>query len=155
MKIRKAKLKDAPVLNKLLFNLMVRFEKMDSFDTQNRNYWKTKNTAGIKKVIKAKDQDFIIIEENNKIVAFLELIIKKREGIFKMKTNGHIETTFVNPKYRGKGYGRLLFKAATKWFKKRKASHATVGTHAKDIGARSFWQKMGFKEYNVKYRKKV
>ncbi len=116
-KIRKAKVEDASALNKLLFNLMVRFEKMDSFDTQDRMYWKNKNTAGIIKLIRAKDKDFIVIEENKKIVAFIEIIVIKREGIFKIKNEGHIETTFVSPKYRGKGYGKILVNEAVKWFK--------------------------------------
>lgn len=154
-KARKATLNDVPALNKLLFNLMVRFEKMDSFDMQDRSYWKNRNTAAIRKFIRARDKDFIVVEENKKIVALIELVVSKREGIFKIKHNGHIETTFVSPKHRGKGYGKILVNEAVKWFKKRKVKHITVGTHAKDAGANSFWKKMGFKEYNIKYRKKV
>ena len=153
MIVRKAKVEEAPALNRLLFNLMVRFEKMDSFDRQDRSYWKNRNTAAIRKVIRARDKDFIVIEENKKIVALIELVVSKREGIFKIKNNGHIETTFVGQKYRGKGYGKILVNEAVKWFKKRKLRHITVGTHAKDIGANSFWKKRGFKEYNIKYRK--
>ncbi len=153
MRVRKAKVEEAPALNRLLFNLMVRFEKMDSFDRQDRSYWKNRNTAAIRKVIRARDKDFIVVEENKKIVALIELVVSKREGIFKIKNNGHIETTFVSPRYRGKGYGKILLNEAVKWFKKRKLRHITVGTHAKDIGANSFWKKMGFKEYNIKYRK--
>ena len=121
--IRKAALKDAPELNKILFNLMVRFEKMDSFDTQDRSWWKKKNIAGLRKIIRGKGSDFIVIEEGGKIVGAIEIIISKREGIFSIKKNGHIETTFIDPKHRGKGYGRTLVNAAMKWFRKKGVKH--------------------------------
>ena len=150
---RKATLKDIPELKKLYFDLMVRFEKMDSFDTQDRKYWKTGAEKQLRKMIRGNEDDFIVLEEGNEIIGFAHLKILKREPIFKIKTDPHIEATFIKPGFRGKGHGKVLFRECVKFLKKKGAKHITVGTHAKDSGANSFWKKMGFREYNFKYRK--
>ena len=155
VQIRNTQVKDAPELNRILFRLMCRFEKMDSFDSQDRKHWKCRNTGIIRKVIKSRDKRFIVAEEGKKIVGLIEIAITKREGIFRIKGCGHIETMFIEPEFRGKGYGKLLVKSATDWFKSKKAGYVTVGTHALDEKANLFWKKMGFNVYNIKYRKKV
>jgi len=152
-KARKATLKDVPALKKLYFDLMVRFEKMDSFDTQDRAYWKAGAAKQLRKMIKGREDNFIVLEEGSEIIGFAHLKIIKREEIFKIKTDPHIEATFIKPKYRGKGYGKLIFSESAKFLKKKGAKYITVGTHAKDVGANSFWKRMGFKIYNIKYRK--
>ena len=153
MRVRKAGLKDVDELKELYFNLMLRFEKMDSFDTQDRKYWKTKAKAHLRRLIRGKEDDFLVLEEDKKIIGFSQVKMIKREPIFKIKTDPHIEATFIRPEYRGKGYGKILFNESVKFLRKKGAKYITVGTHAKDAGANSFWKNMGFKEYNIKYRK--
>ncbi|MBN2111583.1 GNAT family N-acetyltransferase [Candidatus Woesearchaeota archaeon] len=153
--IRKAKLEDAKKLRDLCFELLLRFEKMDKFDSQDRSYWKNRIPGDIKKLIRKKDNDFFVAEENGKMIGFIELAMAKRESVFKIKRYGHIELLYVKPEHRGKGYSKLLLNKAVRWFKSKKAEYVTVSTHALDKGANSFWKKQGFSEYNLKYRKTI
>lgn len=153
--VRKAKVDDAKELKGLCFDLLVRFEKMDNFDAQDRNYWKNKASDDIKKSIRKKDNDFFVVEEKGRIIGLMEVAMTKRESVFKIKKYGHIELLYIKPKQRGKGYSKLLLNEAIKWFKQKKTKYVTVGTHALDKGANSFWKKQGFKEYNLKYRKTI
>jgi len=150
---RKATLKDIPELKGLYLELMLRFEKMDSFDAQDRSYWKTKAEAYLRKMIKGKRDMFIVLEEDSSLIGFAHLTLIKRDPTFKIKEEGHIEAMFIVPEHRKKGYGKLLFNESIRLLKKKGMKHFTVSTHAKDWRANSFWKRMGFKEYNIKYRK--
>lgn len=154
MKARKATLKDAKRILKIYFELMLRFEKMDSYDKQSRKYWKEGALAELKKIMRSKDSRFYIIEDKKKIAGFVDLRLLKKSKIFVNYEEGHIESLYIKPEYRKKGYSRLLLDEAEKWFKKRKMKWITVGTHAYDDSANMFWKKQGFRIYNHKYVKK-
>ena len=152
--VRKAKTEDAKQIKDLCFELMLRFEKMDPFDAQDKKYWKTKAVADFKKLIRKRNSNFFVLEENKKLIGFIETAINKREYA-KIKENGHIELLYIKPKHRGKGYSKRLMEESIRWFEQRKTKYVTVGTHALDKGANSFWEKHGFKDYNLKYVKTI
>ena len=62
---------------------------------------------------------------------------------------------FITPNGRRKGCGKMLVKKAIGWFKENCLDWYTVSTHSLDKEAISFWESMGFKEYNKFFKMKA
>ena len=154
MNIRKANSKDIPILISLCYKLFLRFEKLDKVDKLDKHYWKSeKQKADFRKLLKKQDYLFLVAEENNKIIGYIKCSIFQNYPIFQIKKKGHIETLYILPEYQKKGFGKKLVEKALKWFKSKQIKHYTVGTHALDNTANSFWKKRKFIEYNYKLKR--
>ena len=154
MKIRKATVKDIPAMIDLAYKLFITFEKLDKVDILDRKYWKSKKQCDdFKKLLRKKNNLFLVVESDSKVVGYIGSAIIKNYDIFKIKKKGLINTLYVLPKYRGKGIAKKLVNETLKWFRSKGINHFTLGTHALHKKAILFWRHIGFTDYNLRLKK--
>ena len=151
--VREAKVKDIPRLVRIYREFMAHFEELDPMFRQDSSYWTDRSKDNFSDDLNNKDKLYILIEENGNLVGFIDIRISRRPDDYIIKKTGHIESVYIRPEHRKKGYGKLLLDRAMEWFSLKKVNTFTIGTLPEDKAARSFWKKMGFKEYLVMYRK--
>src|SRR3989338_10469323 len=133
MKIRKATLKDA----KGIANVLV----------QSYNIKDLKEGIFVFKNEVKKNHHYIVAEESGKIIGIVTWLI---HGLPKHQL-GELDRIAVLPEYRGKGVARELFDAlirdAKSFYKKNKSKLRKLYllTHADNIRAHKFYEKLGFK----------
>ena len=132
MKIRKAALKDAKGIANVLvqsYNIKDLKEGINTFKNEIK-----------------KQHHYIIAEENNKIIGVVTWII---HGLPKHQLC-ELDRIAVLPEYRGKGIAKKLFevliKDAKAFYKKHKSKLRKLYllTHADNIRAHKFYEKLGF-----------
>ena len=133
MKIRKAALKDAKGIANVLvqsYNIKDLKEGIDTFKNEIK-----------------KQHHYIIAEENNKIIGVVTWII---HGLPKHQL-AELDRIAILPEYRGKGVAKKLFgaliKDAKSFYNKNnsKLRKLYLLTHADNIRAHKFYEKLGFK----------
>jgi ribosomal protein S18 acetylase RimI-like enzyme len=152
-RIRKAKPEDAEELKNIYFEFMQGIEKLNSFYRQDIEYWNKDALKDMDEMLRMRNRRIFLLEDKGRIAGFMDTLIKTRDDIYKIWKTGHIESVYIKPKYRRKGYSKALIEEAMKWFDKRGMKHFTVGAHALNTKARKYWEKLGFKEYFVLYNK--
>ena len=133
MKIRKAALKDAKGIANVLmqsYNIKDLKEGIDTFKNEIK-----------------KQHHYIIAEENNKIIGVVTWLM---HGLPKHQLC-ELDRIAVLPEYRGKGVSHKLFDALIKdaksFYKKNKSKLRKLYllTHADNVRAHKFYEKLGFK----------
>ena len=133
MKIRKAALKDAKGIANVLvqsYNIKDLKEGIDTFKNEIK-----------------KQHHYIIAEENSKIIGVVTWII---HGLPKHQL-AELDRIAILPEYRGKGVAKKLFgaliKDAKSFYNKNnsKLRKLYLLTHADNIRAHKFYEKIGFK----------
>ena len=133
MKIRKATSKDA----KGIANALV----------QSYNIKDLKEGINVFKNETKKLHNYIIAEENNKIIGIVTWLM---HGLPKHQLC-ELDRIAILPEYKGKGISRQLFNALVKdakqFYKKNKSKLRKLYllTHADNIRAHKFYEKLGFK----------
>jgi len=113
----------------------------------------------IENMITSQDSDYIVIEDDEKIVGYA--LIEERKSPYK-KYNSFIEDHFayicelvILPEYRLKGYGKQIIEEAVKWAKNRNLTSIELDCLSNNYNARAFYENMEFEEYQIKLRKKI
>ena len=133
VKIRKAEIEDKEQILKLVKRLYSR-SAPKNVEAWKKYYGKLKNQA-------------LIAEVNKKIIAYLAYI-PYRDALY-------IADLYVTSKYRRKGIATKLIKTVEKIKKKLKKSYLKVNVRKKDLRARKFYIKLGFKNYKPKFKKSL
>lgn len=113
----------------------------------------------INSMIKSHEADYILIEEDNKVVGYA--LIEQRESpyteysAFVEEHFAYIYELVVLPEYRSMGYGKQMLKEAEAWAKVRGLSSIELNCLSNNDDAKAFYEKTGFGEYQVKLRKDV
>ena len=137
MKIRKAKSKDT----KGIANVLV----------QSYNIKDLKEGISVFKNETKKNHNYIVAEENGKIIGIVTWLM---HGLPKHQLC-ELDRIAVLPEYRGKGVARQLFTALIKdakaLYKKNKSKLRKLYllTHADNIRAHKFYEKLGFKHETI------
>ena len=133
MKIRKATLKDAKGIANVL--------------AQSYNIKDLKEGISVFKNEVKKNHHYIVAEESGKSIGIVTWLI---HGLPKHQL-GELDRIAVLPEYRGKGVARELFDAlirdAKSFYKKNKSKLRKLYllTHADNIRAHKFYEKLGFR----------
>lgn len=130
-KFRKLKLKDEKEIKKLLKQL-----------TNN------KINFSIKQILKDKNCNCLVIEDDGKIIGFGALVLNM------VPCRGYvakIEDMVVDEKYRGQGLGKKIMQELIKITKKKKIKIVNLTSRPKRVGAIKLYKSLGFKllETNV------
>lgn len=89
------------------------------------------------------NQYFMIVESDNKIVAFCQLTIIPYLT-FIGATRMQIETVRVAEKYRGQKIGEWMMNAAIAYAKEKEVTILQLTTNKMRIRAKNFYEKLGF-----------
>ena len=133
MKIRKVKLSD----EKGIANVLV----------QSYNIKDLKEAISVYKNETRKNHNYIVAEEKGEVIGIVTWLM---HGLPKHQLC-ELDRIAVSPEYRGKGISKLLFQAlikdAKQFYKKKKSKLRKLYllTHADNIRAHKFYEKLGFK----------
>ncbi len=161
MKIRKATLKDVPMIVEMWEGFMdehsvmvrdkeLKYKEQDEFAENRGDNYKEFISGFIEK-----GNGAIFIAEEDEAVGYCLVFIKDNIPIFKVKKLGYASDLFVKKEFRGKGISSKLVEEALKWFKEKGLKHISLQTYCSNDKARSIYKKMGFFEYKVEMRKKL
>ncbi len=113
----------------------------------------------IKSMIISKDSDYILAIDDERIVGYA--LIEERVSPYK-EYDSFVEDHYafiyeivVLPEYRNKGYGKKIIDEAVKWAKSKKLTSIELNALSNNYSARAFYERIGFKEFQVKLRKEV
>lgn len=113
----------------------------------------------IKSMINSLNSDYILIEDDEKIIGYA--LIEERESPYR-EYDSFVEDHYafiyeivILPEYRTKGYGRKIIEEATRWASKRKLTSIELNVLSNNYSAKAFYESNGFKEYQIKFRKKI
>jgi N-acetylglutamate synthase-like GNAT family acetyltransferase len=131
-KIRKAKLEDASIINKLINNTIFAVNSKDYTKKQINARIKNR-TAKLKDRIKTNSRAMFIILENFKILGLVSLTLEKKE----------ITMLYVKQNYIGKGLGKKLLKYAEKHAKKLGLDYLNLES---TLTAFEFYKSQGYRK---------
>lgn len=97
----------------------------------------------------------LIAEENDDVLGFVNVVIKKRAPFFAERRAGNILDLFVKEEERRKGVGTMLVKRAENWIKGQGVKLANMTVATVNEGAKGFWDGMGYEAYLEKRRKEL
>lgn len=113
----------------------------------------------IKSMINSLNSDYILIEDDEKIIGYA--LIEERESPYR-EYDSFVEDHYafiyeivILPEYRTKGYGRKIIEEATRWASKRKLTSIELNVLSNNYSAKAFYESNDFKEYQIKFRKKI
>lgn len=109
----------------------------------------------VEKGLEKKAMNTFVAEENQKLVGFLNVVIRERMDIFENKFMGMILDVFVKPDWRGKGVGSLLTEEAEKWIKNKGVKTAVLTVSPENKKGVEFWEGKGYETYLLKKRKEL
>ena len=155
MEIREATKDDISEIKDLMKSLFLTWDSIDSMDKIDKN-WFSSNESNqlISERISSNHKKYFVAEKENKIVGYIFGLIEVRAACLD-KTVGLIDELFIKPEHRKTGAGKALTNKMLNWFKSKNIRWTIVLTHSCDEGANSYWIKLGYKDYNRKYRMKL
>lgn len=140
--IRKAKKSDIATLIQLDLELVDYHKKIDALNKSGRQA-RAYITKLYKRNLSKRDVIYFIVENEQHAIGFLYCIIKPGSPFSTIKRAGYIEAAYVKAKFRKKTIGRLMFDAASVWFKSKKIKYVFGSVNGENDLALNFWRKMG------------
>jgi len=162
MIIRKAKLKDVPIIVDLWKEFMKYHDEI--LIKKNKqikpHLIKKKNAPRIfrkfvRKNILSKNSIVFIVEVGGKPVGYSLNYIKNNIPIFNVGKIGYICDLFVKKEFRGQRMSTKLKNEAINWFKKKSIKYVSITVHNYNEHAHSIYKKWGFFDFHVEMRKKI
>ena len=92
------------------------------------------------------DNIFLIAEEENTAIGYVQLILNSKEELLKGKTPLEVRRIYASREYIGKGVGKELMKASLAEAKERGCDCIWLGVWEKNPRAIDFYKKWGFVE---------
>ena len=154
MKIRKANLKDLKQINEIYTEGSIdegrlqfqHFSKKEMIKDLKKHKWR--RIKGWKKELKAKNNFWIVAEENEKIIGFANADIDKDK-------DGRLTFLYVRREYRKKGVGKKLTKKRIDWLKSKKIKRIESGVYLQNKPSINNLKKLGFKPISIKLQLKL
>lgn len=139
-KIRKAKIKDAKEISRILTET-IKFVNNDDYNSNQITAWQKFNTKQKQKqLLSNPDKDIFVIQKNNNIRGVCTISLKERK----------MTSLYIDHKYQGRGYGKALLKYIEKFAKKNGINTIVADS---SITALEFYKRNGYKIIKKKYLK--
>jgi ribosomal protein S18 acetylase RimI-like enzyme len=154
MIVRKAKPEDfkkIQKLNKALFDQDFQFDK-----TLETNWPFAEGVKYLKESIESDRSITVVAEEAGSVVGYMIAAIQKTPSYLKQDIKiVELENTLIEAGFRGQGTGQKMFEMVENWAKEKDANLMTVETSAVNENAQKFYEKMGLRQEEIIYRKKI
>ena len=100
----------------------------------------------IEKIITNEDSDFLVYEDNSKVVGFILLQAKQRPNFSFIVPGKHcyIMDLIITENQRNKGFGTALMNSAKNWAKKQDCNIVTLDVLSNNPNAIALYEKLGF-----------
>ena len=96
----------------------------------------------------------LVADVGGQVVGFIRVELRSRI-FYKPTLKAVITEIYVKPSYRRRGVGRLLVEAAAEEARKRGASLIAAEFPLANVMAKTFYEKLGFKELQVEYFREI
>lgn len=113
----------------------------------------------IKSMINSQYADYILVIDDEKVIGYI--LIEERVSPFR-EYDSFVEDHYafiyeivMLPEYRNKGYGKEAIEQAVIWAKDRKLTSIELNALSNNYSALAFYDRTGFKEFQVKLRKEI
>lgn len=151
MKIRKAKLKDIPIIVKLAIDLVKYHEKFDKYFEPVKNV-KSVYSKYFKNCIYSTKKKLLVALDEDRIIGYALGEISVRSPVFKKNKIGIINDMLIIKEYRRKKIANSFLKELFDWFNSKKIKNIELTVHSNNPNAISAWKKYGFKDFMIKKR---
>jgi len=154
LEVRKAKLKDLEAIIKLNFQL---FQKDFKYDKSLNMKWAYSESGGkyFKDRIIEANGCALVAESDKKILGYLVGAIQKGKDYRVKAKYAELENMLVLKDFRKKGVGGKLVRQFLKWCRKQGVDYVAVTASAGNELGIKFYEKQGFKEYDLTLEKKL
>ena len=145
MIIRKAITDDLEIIQSFQKKLS---EYESQFTDEFNSSWSSssKGKKFFEKTIKGRNSFGLIAEEDNKLIGYLVVTIRK-SALRRRNKLALLDFLFVDDKYRDKGIGTMLLQEATRILKERKIPRFQLYVLKANVDAIDFYKKNGFTEF--------
>ncbi|MGM0509846.1 MAG: N-acetyltransferase family protein [Thermoplasmatota archaeon] len=153
MNIRQAKMEDIDDLAELWYDLATMHEDiMEGYELSEdpKSAW----TEMMEDFIENPNWRTFIAEDDG-IVGFVTVGLRKRADFFRRQKMGMIMDLFVKEDRRGEGIGTALVSASESWIKEKGFEVAVLTVAPENQGAVDFWKEHGYRTYLYKQRKEL
>lgn len=142
--VRKPKLSDAEQLGRLYLEFWEPHQNVDPLLKFTKRLSLKDQVNSARMNLRKKNNRILVAEENNKLVGFIELFIKKNEDCFKIQKYGYLNAAATRKDFRGRGIAKALTNEAFKYLKKKGIVYVKTNVYNTNILAKKTWKKMGF-----------
>ncbi|WP_457611815.1 KEOPS complex subunit Pcc1 [Methanocaldococcus sp.] len=138
IKIRNVKPEDLDTFLDIYYKAYEGFEKY---------YYKKKRWAKwyFKWLMKRDKDGFFVLEFNNKPIGFMGVDCNWISKVEKREV-AEIHEIFIHPKYRGRGFGKILMDKAIEYAKKRGRDFIELWVGVENLRGQKFYESLGFKK---------
>lgn len=142
VKIRKATLLDAPILEDFLQQLIAVERPMDISLEQEKpiKYY------NVSEFIKSDNSELFVATIDNLIVGSGYGLIKQNKPHFAYKEHGYVGFMYIRDEFRGKGISKLILNTIFDWFKFRGIKETRLQVYEENPRAIKAYEKAGFKK---------
>ena len=156
MNIRKATLKDLPLLAKQYIEYQKEEDKLASTEVGRMRSDKKSVFQDLKKFITKPNKILLVAVDENKIIGFLAGSFTKNQTR-RIKNTGFLDEIYIIPKMRGKGLSSELKDEFIEWVKKRKNGAGAIVLYVvpRNKAALKAYKKWGFKASYINLTKKI
>ncbi|MHA1961872.1 MAG: GNAT family N-acetyltransferase [Candidatus Thorarchaeota archaeon] len=102
-----------------------------------------------KKEIGAEDVLLLVATIEEEVIGYVLAKVHSAPPVQLVSKMGFIDGIAVTERYRRRGVGETLFRAALRWFKDQDISHVRVDVAVNNSEALKFWAKMKFTELSL------
>ncbi|MBN2459859.1 GNAT family N-acetyltransferase [Candidatus Woesearchaeota archaeon] len=153
--IRRAKISDAEGLAKLYLQFWEPHKVCDPLIELKKELSCKNQLDFARKDIKKKATNIFVAAESNKVVGFIEVLIKKNDACFKINRYGYINACVTDKDERGKGIAKMLTEHALAFLKSKGIRFVRLNVYHINQAAIAVWQKLGFKPQSMNLFKKL
>lgn len=156
MIIRKAGMSDIEEILNLAYQLRkteAKFDKNNNIkeDACQSDFYRKKTI----KYISSRKKIFLVAENNNKVVGYINGFIEENAEIFHKKPIAYLDNLCVAKEARRQGIGKNLIDEFNKIVKEKGAGFVKLNAFKNNIPAVKLYEQEGFEEYSVYYIKKI
>ena len=161
VKIRKATLKDVPVIVRMWKEFMGYHKDMVKRNPKIKPYLTEKKNSShfftkyLKSDFKSSNSVVFIAEVEGRPVGYSINLIRKNPLVYEVEKLGYVSDLFVKKEFRGMKISSMFRDESIKWFRKKGIKHMSVEVIGGNTYAHSIYKKWGFFDYKVEMRKKI
>lgn len=145
--VRRATLKDLPILMEFMSRLVEIEQTMDSSIKNGKIIY-----YDLRHIIQDNSSDLYVVQINKKLVASGYVKIKDNKPYLKHNQYGYLGFMYVLEKYRGNGYNKIIINTLLKWCKDRGINEVQLDVYNSNPYAIRAYEKVGFKKNMINMR---
>jgi len=142
--IRKARIDDCEVIVAFISSMLKEMSDMGGHPLrQNEAFWISFRNI-VLSAIKSLERLYLIAEDNEGHIGFLEGRVNKLYEVFEPKKSFHISSIYVNPDKRNCGVATNLIRAGLRWAAEKGCQETDLNILVNNKKAKGLYKKLGF-----------